>query len=71
MFKDGPKHYRALYLSGVWALTMVLVVMVLQLTGQTMAANIAFSIGAAGSILGLVVTAMYYRRSKGERRSPE
>jgi archaellum biogenesis protein FlaJ (TadC family) len=68
MFKDGPKHYRAFYLSAVWVLAMVLVVMVLQLTGQTMAANIAFSIGAAGSVLGLVVTAMYYRLSKRERR---
>ncbi len=68
MFKDGPKHYRAFYLSAVWALAMVLVVLVLQLTGQTMAANIAFSIGAAGSVLGLVVTAMYYRLSKRERR---
>lgn len=69
MFKDGPKHYRALYLSAVWALAMVLVVLVLQLTGQTMAANIAFSIGAAGSVLGLVITAMQYRLSKRERRA--
>ncbi|KQP78872.1 hypothetical protein ASF37_10260 [Aeromicrobium sp. Leaf289] len=68
MFKHGPKHYRAFYLSGLWALVMVLVVMVLQFTGQTMAANIAFSIGAAGSVLGLLITAMYYRLSKRERR---
>ncbi|WP_311211046.1 MULTISPECIES: hypothetical protein [unclassified Aeromicrobium] len=66
MFKDGPRHYRTFFLSCVWALSMVLVMMALSFTQLTTLTYVVFCIGAAGSALGLVMTVMHYRLSKRE-----